>query len=94
VMSEDAVKQASQLRADAIKAAWTLIIINLFVALFFLLGEREFVFLAMLIQLPILLLWLIPMFLYQTFFKGLSPRIALYKSLASYRNIMEQVDWP
>ena len=84
----------SELKSDARKAVWAFLIINICVVLLALIGNKEFVFAAIFIQLGLILLWLLPVFLYQVLIKKQAVVLSTLKALASYKNLMGQVQWP
>ncbi|WP_395343766.1 hypothetical protein PN836_004125 [Ningiella sp. W23] len=82
-------------RRDAHRAIWVLVILNAFVLIFYLIDTKlsEFVFIALFVQLSLLIVWLLPVFLYQVWAKKIGFKIAIYQALSSYRSLMRQVSW-
>ena len=94
-MQEEAREEPiSELKSDASKAVWVFLIINICVVLLALIGNKEFVFAAIFIQFGLILLWLLPVFLYQVLIKKQAVVLSILKALASYKNLMGQVQWP
>lgn len=84
----------AELRSDAKKAIWTFLIINICVVLLALGGGRQFVFVAIFVQSALVVFWLLPVFLYQVLVKKQALVLSALKALASYKNLMGQVQWP
>jgi len=82
-----------QLKSDAQKAIWVIVALNLSVLILFTLQSQELAITILFVQLAVFLLWLFPIALYQILRKNSSIKLATYKALASYRNIMEQASW-
>ena len=91
--SEDLDQTA--LRSDAKKALWIIGILNFFVVLFYIVDStfNEFVFIALFIQMLILVLWLIPVFLYKLLVKKVELKLAVYGALTSYKDLISHVSW-
>lgn len=94
VQEEAREEPISELKSDASKAVWVFLIINICVVLLALIGNKEFVFAAIFIQFGLILLWLLPVFLYQVLIKKQAVVLSILKALASYKNLMGQVQWP
>jgi hypothetical protein len=82
-----------QLKSDAKKAIWVLVVLNVSVLILFILQSHGLAYAILFIQLAIFIFWLLPVALYQIVRKNSSIKLAAYKALASYRNIMGQVSW-
>ncbi|WP_394133296.1 hypothetical protein [Shewanella maritima] len=82
-----------QIKSDAHKAIWILVALNISVAILIFLQSHGLAYSIIFIQIAVLILWLLPFALYQIFRKNNSIKLATYKALASYRNIMEQASW-
>ncbi|WP_343862805.1 hypothetical protein [Aliiglaciecola litoralis] len=92
--NEEPSESITIIKSDAKKAIWVLLILNVFVALLALGGEREFVIVAIFVQVAILLLWLLPVFLYQVLIRKQDLAVSIWRALASYKDLMGQVQWP
>ncbi|QPG05249.1 hypothetical protein IT774_14180 [Salinimonas marina] len=92
--NEEPSESITIIKSDAKKAIWVLLILNVFVALLALGGEREFVIVAIFVQVAILLLWLLPVFLYQVLIRKQDLAVSIWCALASYKDLMGQVQWP
>ena len=66
------VTELKQLIKDARWAIWSFVIINIFVLLFLFVDGifNKFVFVALFVQSFLLIVWLLPVFFYQVFFKN------------------------
>ena len=95
-MSDNQSMDLNELKKDARWAIWSFILINMIVVFFFIVDGiyNPFVFVGLLVQGVLILFWILPMFLYQVLFKGINPKYAFYKALASYKDIMGHVSWP
>ena len=82
-----------QLKSDAYKAIWILVALNTSVVILLFLKSHGLAYSIIFIQIAVFILWLLPFALYQIFRKNNSVKLATYKALASYRNIMEQASW-
>lgn len=82
-----------QLKSDAKKAIWILVALNISVVILIFLHSHGLAYSIIFIQIAVFILWLLPFALYQIFRKNSSIKLATYKALASYRNIMEQASW-
>ena len=82
-----------QLNSDARKAIWIIVVLNISVLILFILQSHELAFTILFVQLAVFLLWLLPVALFQIIRKNSSVKLAVYKALASYRNIMGQASW-
>ena len=93
--SEDQHIELGQLEKDARWAIWAFAIINFFVLLFFFVDGlfNEFVFVCLFIQVLLFLVWLLPVFCYQVFYKKLRVKHATYKALASYKEAIGHLSW-
>ncbi|MCC4834974.1 hypothetical protein LMH66_20245 [Shewanella sp. 10N.7] len=87
------VKINQQLESDAKKALWVFVALNISVLILFALQSHGLAFAILSIQIALFFLWLLPVALYQIVRKNNSIKLATYKALASYRNIMEQASW-
>ena len=94
MLNDEPSESITIIKSDAKKAIWVLLILNVFVALLAFGGEREFVIVALFVQVAILLLWLLPVFLYQVLIKKQDLAVSIWRALASYKNLMGQVQWP
>ena len=94
LQNRDNQENYSDIRSDARKAIWTFLIINICVAFLALGGERQFVLAAIFVQSALFVFWLLPVFLYQVLFKKQELALSVLKALASYKNLMGQVQWP
>lgn len=92
---ESQITELRQLIKDARWAIWSFVIINLVVLLMFFVDGifNEFVFVALLVQALLLLVWLLPIFCYQVFIKNFSVKYAFYKALATYKEALGHVSW-
>jgi hypothetical protein len=92
---ESAVKELRQLIKDARWAIGAFVIINFLVVVFFIVDglNNEFVFIALFVQVSLLILWLLPVFCYQIFIKKLSVKYAFYKALATYKEVLGHASW-
>ena len=95
MQSESQSSELRQLIKDARWAIWLFVIVNFFVLVFFLLDGifNEFVFVLLFIQSAFLIFWLLPVFCYQVFIKKLRVKLAMYKTLASYKEAIGHVSW-
>lgn len=82
-----------ELQKEAIKALYFFAFINVFALVFFLLGENDFAAFALGVQLGLLLLWIFPVFVNNLFVKKNTLKLAGYKALASYNELMGHVNW-
>ena len=82
-----------QLKSDAKKAIWVLIVLNVSILILFILQSHGLAYAMLFIQLTVFIFWLLPVALYHIVRKSSSIKLAAYKALASYRNIMGQVSW-
>jgi fatty acid desaturase len=89
------VTELRQLIKDARWAIWSFVIINIFVLLFLFVDGifNKFVFVALFVQVFLLIVWLLPVFFYQVFFKKVSVKYSFYKALASYKDALGYVPW-
>jgi hypothetical protein len=94
LLNKDNQETYEDLRSDAKKAIWTFLIINICVVLLALGGERQFVIVAIFVQSALVVFWLLPVFLYQVLVNKQVLALSVLKALASYRNLMGQVQWP
>ena len=86
-------QQLQTLKKAALRSVWVFLLLNSSLLLFFL-GNTEFVFIALVIQISIVVIWQLPVFIFHVVFKKQPILISFYKALASYRYVMEQVQWP
>ena len=84
-----------ELIKDARWGIWLFGGLNLLVLIFFLLDGiyNKFVFLLLFIQVFLLVVWFLPVFCYQVFYKKLRGKIAIYKALASYKEAVSNFSW-
>ncbi len=94
LQNTDNQENYSDIRSDARKAIWTFLIINICVAFLAFGGERQFVLAAIFVQIVLFVFWLLPVFLYQVLLKKQALVLSVLKALASYKNLMGQVQWP
>lgn len=80
---------------DARRALWVFAAINITVLLFFIIDGiyNEFVFVLLFLQVLLLVVWLIPVFIYHVLVKKLRVKVAVYKALASYKEAISHVSW-
>lgn len=83
------------LKKDAYKAIFTLLLINLFVVFFAWADglSNNFVIAALVIQAPIIFLWIIPFSIFQVAIKRQPIKLTIYQAFAAYKHLMEQVNW-
>ena len=93
--SNSQTSELRQLINDARWAIWLFVIVNFFVLVFFIADGvfNEFVFVLLFIQLALFFFWLLPVFCYQVFIKKLRVKLAIYKTLASYKYALGHVSW-
>ncbi len=93
-MSNLEQQELNTLKKSAHRSFLVLLVLNISLSLLFLFTNSELFIFAVVIQVSIMILWLIPVFLFQVIYKKQPIWVSVYKSLISYRNIMEQVQWP
>lgn len=93
--SDNQTLELRKLIKDARWAIWAFVIINIFVLVFYLADGalNEFVFMALFVQAFLFIVWLLPVFCYQVFFKRVSVKYAFYRALASYKSALGHVTW-
>ena len=85
----DNLNNDQELRKDAKRTLWAFVIINATAGMFWLIGGPldEITFVFVFVQVVFLILWLLPYFLYQIIILKRDFKIALYKSLGSYKDL-------
>lgn len=87
-------QQLQTLKKAALRSVWVFLLFNSSLLLLFFLGNTEFVFIALVIQISIVVIWQLPVLIFHVVYKKQPILISIYKALASYRYVMEQVQWP
>ncbi|NHH90398.1 hypothetical protein IMPJCBKJ_02998 [Pseudoalteromonas sp. MB47] len=84
-----------ELIKDARWGIWLFVGLNLLVLIFFLLDGiyNELVFVLLFIQILLFVVWFLPVFCYQVFYKKLRVKLAIYKALASYKEAVSHFSW-